>query len=157
MYGISLVFLVLSMTNHSYLTGCLSSFCSPFIRRLALHQYDPADLATQTRVAKENNLCDSCSKNVTTNKNSGNHTRETENAVAKGALVDAPCPSGEHNKNIDCDKNILGSPFAVMSDHVRSMPKFKNGAILDLDGKAFVSFTTRGDDFLDGDSDDDIL
>jgi hypothetical protein len=127
-------------------------------RRRALHTYDPADLQTNTSAANQAVAAEPAKAQPKDceNKDATVQSRQIEDAIAKGLLVDLP-PSNslrspgkaENGGETDCC-----SPVSVQSEGSNGHGR-RN--LIDLDewnDKEFIQDGAGGDD---DDSDDDLL
>lgn len=121
-----------------------------FVRRRALHRYDPPDLVTNfndrtsdsaaTKTVTKDGSDDGKSNNV--------QRRQIEDAVAKGLLVDVSTPVKKtpDTTHMDDEDGIMESPVSVLSEESR-----RHDVFMDIGNENDV-------DLLDGDdSDDDLL
>jgi hypothetical protein len=121
-----------------------------FVRRRALHQYDPADLVTSfnDRIASDGAATKPVTQDGSDDGKSNNvQLRQIEEAMAKGLLVDfsTPLKKTPYTTHMDDEDGVMGSPVSVLSEESR-----RHDTIMEFGNENDV-------DLLDGDDSDDEL
>jgi hypothetical protein len=122
-----------------------------FVRRRALHRYDPPELVTSFNVTTTDGsgATKTLTKDRRDNRKSSNvQLCQIEEAIAKGLLVDVSTPvkNTPGTTDMNFEDGIMESPVSVLSEESR-----RHDVIMDFGDENDV-------DLLDGDdSDDDLL